>query len=100
MPLQHLTGSQGSVFALWLLWDPSAQRGQRRIQRAPEACVSRSIVSNPLWTSWTLACPLICPWASPGKNTGVSSNSLLQGIFPTQGSNLQSPALADGFFTL
>ena len=30
---------------------------------------------------------LLCPWASPGKNTGVGSHSLLQGIFPTQGSN-------------
>ena len=29
-----------------------------------------------------------CPWNSPGKNTGVCSHSLLQGIFPTQGSNL------------
>ena len=28
------------------------------------------------------------PWDSPGKNTGVSCHSLLQGIFPTQGSNL------------
>ena len=27
------------------------------------------------------------PWNSPGKNTGVGSNSLLQGIFLTQGSN-------------
>ena len=27
------------------------------------------------------------PWSSPGQNTGVSSLSLLQGIFPTQGSN-------------
>ena len=27
------------------------------------------------------------PWNSPGKNTGVGSLSLLQGIFPTQGSN-------------
>ena len=26
-------------------------------------------------------------WNSPGQNTGVSSLSLLQGIFPTQGSN-------------
>ena len=66
----------------------------------PPKYVSHSVVSNPLWTSWTLACPLVCPWASPGKNTGVGSHSLLQGIFPTQGSNLQSPALADGFFTL
>ena len=27
------------------------------------------------------------PWNSPGQNTGVHSLSLLQGIFPTQGSN-------------
>ena len=30
---------------------------------------------------------LLCPWNSTGKNTGVGSHSLLQGIFPTQGSN-------------
>ena len=28
------------------------------------------------------------PWDSPGKNTGASCHFLLQGIFPTQGSNL------------
>ena len=28
-----------------------------------------------------------CPLNSPGKNTGVGCHSLLQGIFPTQGSN-------------
>ena len=30
---------------------------------------------------------LYSPWNSPGQNTGVCSLSLLQGIFPTQGSN-------------
>ena len=30
---------------------------------------------------------LYSPWNSPGQNTRVSSLSLLQGIFPTQGSN-------------
>ena len=30
---------------------------------------------------------LLCPWNSPGQDTGVGSHSLLQGIFPTQGSN-------------
>ena len=29
----------------------------------------------------------LCPWDSPGKNTGVGCHFLLQGIFPTQGSN-------------
>ena len=36
-------------------------------------------MSNSLW--------LYSPWNSPEQNTGVGSRSLLQGIFPTQGSN-------------
>ena len=31
---------------------------------------------------------LLCPWDSPGKNIEVGCHALLQGIFPTQGSNL------------
>ena len=38
-------------------------------------------------TSWTVACQAPLSWNSPGKNTGVGSHSLLQGIFPTQRSN-------------
>ena len=34
---------------------------------------------------------LYSPWNSPGKNTGVGSLSLLQGIFPTQGLSLGLP---------
>ena len=30
---------------------------------------------------------LLCPWNSPGQYIGVGSLSLLQGIFPTLGSN-------------
>ena len=30
---------------------------------------------------------LLCPWNSPGKNTGVDCHFLLQGIFPIQGLN-------------
>ena len=46
----------------------------------------------------TQSCPtlrphrLYSPWNSPGENTGVGSLSLLQGIFPIQGSN---PGLPD-----
>ena len=43
---------------------------------------SRSVVSDSLRPHG-----LYSPWNSPGQNTGVSSRSLLQGIFPTQGSN-------------
>ena len=34
---------------------------------------------------------LYSPWNSPGQNTGVGSLCLLQGIFPTQGSNPDLP---------
>src|SRR5574337_797045 len=30
---------------------------------------------------------LLCPWNFPGKSTRVGCHFLLQGIFPTQGSN-------------
>ena len=40
-----------------------------------------------LWTPWTVASILLCPWNSSGKNTGMGCHFLLQKIFPTQGSN-------------
>ena len=49
-------------------------------------CVSHSVwlfVIHGLWPA-----RLLCPWDSPGKNTGVGSCSLCQGIFLTQGSKL------------
>ena len=36
----------------------------------------------------SLSARLLCPWDSPGKNSGVNCHALLQRIFPTQGSNL------------
>ena len=34
-------------------------------------------------TPWTVACQLLCPWDSPGKNTGVGCHCLFQGILGT-----------------
>ena len=48
--------------------------------------VSRLAVSDTLWPQGLQPTRLLCPWHSPGKNTRVSCHSLLQGIFPTQGS--------------
>ena len=40
------------------------------------------------WTLWDpykpLPTRLLCPWDSPGKNTGVGCHALLQGIFLMQ----------------
>ena len=49
--------------------------------------VSNSVVSNSSWPV-DYSPPGYSPWNSPGKNTGVSSHSFLQEIFPTQGLNL------------
>ena len=38
-------------------------------------------------TPGTLPSRLLCPRESPGKNAGVGCHFLLQGIFPTRGSN-------------
>ena len=51
-------------------------------------CVSRSVVSESLQPQALEPARLLCPWHSPGKNTRVVNHSLLQGIFPNQGSNL------------
>ena len=43
---------------------------------------------------------LLCPWESPGKNTRVACHALLQGIFPSQGSNPGLPRCSQIFYTL
>ena len=47
---------------------------------------SCSVASDSYWPHG-----LYSPWTSPGQNTVVGSHSLLQGIFPTQGSNAALP---------
>ena len=39
-------------------------------------------------TLWTVATRLFCPWNFLGKNSGLGCHFLLQGLFPTQRSNL------------
>ena len=49
--------------------------------------VSRSVMADSLGPHGLYPARLLCPWDSPGKNTGVGCHALLQRIFPTQGSN-------------
>ena len=44
-------------------------------------------ISNSLQPYGLQPTRLLCPWASPGKNTGVVYHALLQDIFLNQGSN-------------
>ena len=65
---------------------------ERRLRRcfAPKCLglyesVSCSELSNSLQLHELWPTRLLCPWNSPGKNTGMGSHFLLQGIFLTQG---------------
>ena len=64
----------GRFFTSWATWKP--------IQLPEWVSESCSVVSDSLQPHG-----LYTPWNSPGQNIGVGSLSLLQGIFPTQGSN-------------
>ena len=46
-----------------------------------------SVVSDSLQPPGLQPTRPLCPWDSPGKNTGVGCHALLQSIFPTQGWN-------------
>ena len=50
-------------------------------------CFSRSVVSDSLWPCGLQSARLLCPWDSPGRNTGGGCHFLLQGIFLIQGLN-------------
>ena len=50
--------------------------------------LSCSVLSDSLQPHGLGLTRLLCPWDSLGKNTGVGCHSLLQGIFLTQGLNL------------
>ena len=58
---------------------PEMEKKSRSVSRS---VVSDSLPPHGLWPTWHL-----CLWDSPGKNTGVGCCTLLQGIFPTLGSN-------------
>ena len=64
---------------VWLIETPWTVACQAPLKCESESC---SVVSNSLRPH-----ELYSPRNSLGQNTGVSSLSLLQGIFPTQGSN-------------
>ena len=74
-----------------------------RFPQAASQVLSPSVVSDSWPPRGLQPSRLLCVWDFPGKNTGAGCHFLLQGIIPTQGSNLSllhlSPMLAGGFFT-
>ena len=80
---ESVLGLNGVMFAHHLL------KTTRMCWISPQArCVlSRSVISDSLRPHGLQPARLLCPWDSPGKNTGVGCHFLLQGTFLTQGSN-------------
>ena len=61
---------------------------------------AQSLQSHPTLCNPKGPTRLLCPWGSPGQNAGVGCHFLLQGIFPTHGSNLHLlPRQVDSFST-
>ena len=60
--------------------------------------VSHLAMSDCLWPHGLQPVRLLCPWNSPGKNTG--GTFLLQGIFLTKGSNPDRPHCAQILYCL
>ena len=58
-----------------------------------------SVVSDSAWPYGLWPARLLCPWDSPGKNTGVDCHALLQWIPRMEPGSLMSPMLAGRFFT-
>ena len=81
--LQNLhTCCLGGDHAYKLLGYKSCKMVEVKVKSLIHESESPSVVSNSLRPHG-----LYSSWNSPGQNTGVGSLSLLQGIFPTQGSN-------------
>ena len=65
--------SRGQIIKLWLMKCCS--------------CGCTVATFDSLWYRGLSTTRLLCPWAFPGKNTGVSFHFLLQGILQDQGLN-------------
>ena len=78
------TGAEGDVVTR--AWVPGPGRSALPLQSAVRAKSPQS--SDSLRPRGLHPTRLLCPWDSPGKNTGEGCYALLQGIFPTQGLNL------------
>ena len=73
----HSATNRNGVPAAWLY------RNHVKVSES----VSHSVTSYS-YNPRTVALRLLCPWNAPGKNTGVGSLFLLQGIFLAKGMNL------------
>ena len=100
-PLEKEITIHSSILAWRIPWTEEPGRLQstasQRVRHDWATSLSLSLATNQSkWVEVAQSCPTLCdpidcPWNSLGQNTGVGSLSLLQGIFPTQGSKRGLP---------
>ena len=77
----HVSCVAGGFFTTESLGKP------KYTMKSESESVSHSVVPDSLWHHGLQPTRLLCPWDFPGKSTEMASHFLLQGIFPTLGSN-------------
>ena len=81
-----------AILSSSVFWSSASNFSISSCLSSPESeSVSCSVVTDSWWPHGLQPARLLCPWTSPGKNTGVGCHALLQGIFLTQGLNLGLP---------
>ena len=79
------------LFPCWGTKIPLAWPPKKKHKTEATFVTNSMCLVNGCWLFKTLStvaqARLLCPWDSPGKNTGVGCHFLLQDIFPTQGWN-------------
>ena len=68
--------------------EPSSLSFHWMLYSACCCCLISMSCLTPLQPHGLKPASFLCPWDSPGRNTGVGYHFLLQGVFPTQGLNL------------
>ena len=81
--LKRLSSSSSSSIDTCRGMNESPHKYEQYKSKKSESC---SVISDSLQPHGLQPARLLCPWDSPGQDTGVGSHSLFQGIFPTQGS--------------
>ena len=84
---RHLCSYKVGLPHVWFGTLSATETGPK-VHRCVCLCVCRSVVSHSLRPQGLYPARLLCPWDSPGKNTGAGCHSLVQGIFPAQRLNL------------
>ena len=85
--LQVHTWGGGGHRQTWVWYLMEREPLTRSLRTCMRSTHAQSLACQTLWFHGLQSPRLLCSWNCPRKNPGVGCHFLLQGIFPTQGSN-------------